>query len=76
VTKPAGDFLERQMRHSLTLNKSSRELMSAITVNFDLALQAIPYPSPKARAFGIASLARTLIKLNNASNLSRSFRII
>lgn len=50
--------------------------MSAITVNFDLALQAIPYPSPKARAFGIASLARTLIKLNNASNLSRSFRII
>lgn len=50
--------------------------MSAITVNFDLALQAISYPSPKAGAFGIASLARTWIRLNNASNLSRIFRII
>ncbi|MEG4023945.1 MULTISPECIES: hypothetical protein [unclassified Microcoleus] len=35
AAKQAGDFLDRQMRHSLTLNKSSRELMSAITANFD-----------------------------------------
>jgi hypothetical protein len=76
AAKPVGDFLARQMHHRLTLNKSSPQLMSAITAKFDLALQPIPYRNGPARAIGIASLARTWIRLINASNLSRIFRII
>ncbi|WP_333455927.1 hypothetical protein [Microcoleus sp. Pol10D4] len=35
AAKPAGNFLDRQMHHRLTLNKSSPQLMSAIAANFD-----------------------------------------
>ncbi len=45
AAKPAGDFLDRQMHRRLTLNKSSPQLMSAIAAKFDLAFQALPYPS-------------------------------
>jgi len=45
AAKPVADFLDRQMHHRLTLNKSSPQLMSAIAAKFDLAFQALPYPS-------------------------------
>ncbi|MEP6517062.1 hypothetical protein [Microcoleus vaginatus] len=35
AAKPVGDFLDRQMHHRLTLNKSSPQLMSAIAAKFD-----------------------------------------
>ncbi|MEG4105717.1 hypothetical protein [Microcoleus sp. S13_C5] len=45
AAKPVGDFLDRQMNHRLRLNKSSPQLMSAIAAKFDLAFQALPYPT-------------------------------
>jgi hypothetical protein len=70
------DFVDRQKRRSLTLNKSWWELMSAIAAKFDLALQPITYRNGPARAFGIASLADTLLRIINATNFSITFRII
>ncbi len=58
--------------------------MSAIAVKFDLAFQALPYPTLREllrgtgtiAGKGIALLPRTLMRLIKASNLSRTFRII
>ncbi|MEG4487587.1 hypothetical protein [Microcoleus sp. D2_18a_B4] len=75
AAKAVGDFLDRQMHHRLTLNKSSPQLMSAIAAKFDLAFQTLPYPSPNPCG-KIALLARTLIRIIKASNLSISFIII
>ncbi|MEG4516193.1 MULTISPECIES: hypothetical protein [unclassified Microcoleus] len=76
--KPVADFLDRQMHHRLTLNKSSPQLlMSAIAAKFCLAFQALPYPTGNGNPWGkIALLPRSLMRLIKASNLSRSFRII
>ncbi|MEG4217500.1 hypothetical protein QUA27_19010 [Microcoleus sp. Pol14C6] len=81
AAKPAGDFLDRQMHHRLRLNKSSPKLMSTIAAKFDLAFQALPYatgtPTGNGNPCGkIPLLARTLMSLIKASNLSITFRII
>ncbi|MEG4031801.1 MULTISPECIES: hypothetical protein [unclassified Microcoleus] len=84
AAQPVGDFLQRQIHHRLTLNKSSPQLMSAIAAKFDLAFHALPYPTLREPLRGtgtlpgkeIALLPPTLMRLIKASNLSITFIII
>ncbi|AFZ08369.1 hypothetical protein Osc7112_4036 [Oscillatoria nigro-viridis PCC 7112] len=70
AAKPVGDFLDRQMHHRLTLNKSSPQLMSAIAAKFDNQASRTQAPG------FIRPEIKNLYPIKEPQNLSRASQSI